>query len=139
MVCVFQKLLHVHSKCFHEKGTQQTRAANRKFSDMTNNTRSQPKPSSYTGTRVFHSKSYAQAASVEGNGKARYSRGNTHSRSSLARQKDCQARDNVGNEASFGGTRFSTTVESVKSVLSNIVPLDSESLQATKSVRRNEG
>ena len=48
----------------------------------------------------------------------------------------------MGNEASFRviwGIRFSTTMESVKSVLSHIVPLDSESLQVTKSIRRNEG
>ena len=37
------------------------------------------------------------------------------------------------------GTRFSTTVESVKSVISHIIPLDSESLHVTKSVRRKVG
>ena len=108
---------------------------------MTNNSRPQPKSSGYAGTRVFRYKSYAQAASAEDNGKARHSRGNTHFRSSLAGQHG-QAGGNVGNDASFRviwGTRFSTTVESVKSVLSHIVPLDSELLQVIKSVRRKEG
>ena len=83
------------------RGHSKPKAANQLFTDLTNNARSQPKPSSYTGTRVFRCKSYAQAASVEGNGKARCSRGNTHSQSSLARQHDRQAGHNVGNEASF--------------------------------------
>lgn len=48
----------------------------------------------------------------------------------------------MGNDASFRviwGTRFSTTVESVKSVVSHVIPLDSESLQVANSVRRKEG
>ena len=106
-----------HTTC--PRGHSKPKAVNRPSTGMMNNSRPQPKSSGYAGTRVFHYKSYAQAASPEDNGKARHSGGNTHSRSSLA--------------------RFSTTVESVKSVLSHIIPLDSKSLQVTKSGRRKEG
>ena len=128
-----------HTTC--PRGHSKPKSVNRPSTGMTNNSRPQPKSSGYAGTRVFRYKSYAQAASAEDNGKARDSRGNTHFRSSLAGQHD-QAGGNVGNDASFRviwGTRFSTTVESVKSVLSHIIPLDSELLQVTKSVRRKEG